>query len=245
MKRTLVTTFVLTGALLAGGCATKKYVRNTAAPIQAKVDQVGDQTTKNGQAIEQTNQEVKQVDERAQSGIGAAKEAATTADNHASEAMKKATEVGDTAAKANAKTNEDLAGLRSVVANLDDFKQAKDVVIPFKFDKYRLTDEDRQHLDQLVSDMNQYKRYFITVKGYTDHVGSSAYNEGLSRRRADAVVEYLVGQHNVPLYRIHMLGLGDMNPVDQAKTREARAKNRRVEVKVYSADQALAQLTAR
>jgi outer membrane protein OmpA-like peptidoglycan-associated protein len=232
---------ILTGALLAGGCATKKYVRNTAAPIQAKVDQVGEQTTKNGQAIEQTNQEVKQVDERAQSGIGAAKEAAQNADNHASDAMKKANEVGQMAAK----TDQDLAGLRSVVANLDDYKEAKDIVIPFKFDKYRLTDEDRQQLDELASNMNSYKRYFITVKGYTDHVGSAAYNEGLSRRRADAVVEYLVGHHNVPLYRIHMLGLGDMNPVDDAHTKEARAKNRRVEVKIYTADQAMAQLSAR
>ena len=51
MKAFLATTCLLTGALLAGGCATKKYVRNTAAPIQAKVDQVGDQTSRNGQAI--------------------------------------------------------------------------------------------------------------------------------------------------------------------------------------------------
>src|SRR6266699_2444848 len=80
MKAFLATTSIVTGALLAGGCATKKYVRNTSAPIQAKVDQVGEQTSRNGTQIEETRNQVKQVDEKAQSGISAAQERASTAD---------------------------------------------------------------------------------------------------------------------------------------------------------------------
>ena len=68
MKVFLATTCIVTSALLAGGCATKKYVRNTAAPIQAKVDQVGQQTTQNSQQIEDTRTNLKQVDEKAQNG---------------------------------------------------------------------------------------------------------------------------------------------------------------------------------
>src|SRR6516164_4536668 len=83
MRVILATTCILTGALLAGGCATKKYVRNTTAPIQAKLDQVGDQTTQHGKSIEETRGQVKEVDERAQSGISAAQERASTADQHA------------------------------------------------------------------------------------------------------------------------------------------------------------------
>src|ERR1051325_5002715 len=83
MKAFLATTCIVTGALLAGGCATKKYVRNTTAPIQAKVDQVGEQTTTNTSQINDTKNQVKQVDERAQSGISAAQERASTADQHA------------------------------------------------------------------------------------------------------------------------------------------------------------------
>jgi hypothetical protein len=49
-------------------------------------------------------------------------------------------------------------------------------------------------------------------------------------------VEYLV-VHDIPIYRIHMIGLGQQRPVDEARNREARAKNRRVEVKVFNADQ--------
>src|SRR5437773_4783737 len=94
MKAFLATTCLLTGALIAGGCATKKYVRNTTAPIQAKVDQVGEQTQKQGQDIQETKGNLKQVDESAQGGISAAKERAMTADNHATEAMSRANQVG-------------------------------------------------------------------------------------------------------------------------------------------------------
>src|ERR1700739_3349506 len=86
MKAFLATTCIVSGALLAGGCATKKYVQNTAAPIQAKVDQVGEQTSRNGQQIEDTRNQVKQVDEKAQSGISAAQERASAADQHAATA---------------------------------------------------------------------------------------------------------------------------------------------------------------
>jgi OOP family OmpA-OmpF porin len=85
---------------------------------------------------------------------------------------------------------------------------------------------------------NNYKRFYIAVEGFTDQTGNDAYNEALSKRRADAVVAYLVAQHDVPVYRIQMVGLGKDKPLDDAKTRAARAKNRRVEVTVYSADSA-------
>jgi outer membrane murein-binding lipoprotein Lpp len=69
MRVFLATTCIVAGSLLAAGCATKKYVRNTTAPIQAKVDQVGTQTTQNTQQIEDTKGQLKQVDDKAQSGI--------------------------------------------------------------------------------------------------------------------------------------------------------------------------------
>ena len=87
MKGFLITACIATGALLSAGCvATHKYVRNTTAPIQAKVDQVGEQASRNSQAIEDTKNQVKQVDEKAQSGINAAQEKASAADQHAAAA---------------------------------------------------------------------------------------------------------------------------------------------------------------
>jgi outer membrane protein OmpA-like peptidoglycan-associated protein len=240
MKAFLTTTCILTGALLAGGCATKKYVRNSTAPIQAKVDQVGEQATQNTQQIKNTQDQVKQVDERAQAGINGANEKASTADQHASDAMNKATQAGQSAEQANQKADQasqGLASLRNTVANLDDYKLQTSATVPFKFNQYKLSNDAMQDLDKLASEVQSDKRFFIAVEGYTDAVGTKDYNEALSRRRADAVVQYLVSKHDIPIYRIHMIGLGEDKPVDEGHNRAARAKNRRVEVKVFSADQ--------
>jgi outer membrane protein OmpA-like peptidoglycan-associated protein len=59
------------------------------------------------------------------------------------------------------------------------------------------------------------------------------------------VVQYLVAEHDIPIYRVHMIGLGEQQPQDEGNTREARAKNRRVEVRIFSADAATATLSQR
>ena len=245
MRAFLATTCIVTGVLFAGGCATKKYVRNTAAPIQAKVDQVGEQTGKNGQQIEDTRNQVKQVDEKAQNGISAAQERAGAADQHAAAADQHAGEAlnrADQANKLGEKNSAELNGLRTVVANIDDYKLQTSVAVPFSFNKYELSAGAKEDLDKLAGEVKSDKRFFIAVEGYTDSTGSKAYNEALSRRRADRVVEYLVARHDIPIYRVHMIGLGQEKPVDDARTREARAKNRRVEVKVFNADQVMPSL---
>jgi outer membrane protein OmpA-like peptidoglycan-associated protein len=245
MKAFLATTCIVTGALLAGGCATKKYVQNTTAPIQAKVDQVGTQTTQNGQQIQDTRNDLKNVDEKAQTGISAAQERASTADQHAGDAMNKANTADQHAAVADQKADKNAQGLdslRQVVSNIDDYKMQTTVSVPFKFDRFNLTDDGKQELDKLAGDVKSDKRFFIAVEGYTDKTGNKMYNEALSRRRADTVVQYLVAQHDIPIYRIHMIGLGEEKPADDGKGKEANAKNRRVEVKVFSADQVMASL---
>jgi outer membrane protein OmpA-like peptidoglycan-associated protein len=246
MRVLLATTCILAGSLLAGGCATKKYVRNTTAPIQAKVDQVGTETTQNTQQLEDTKTQLKQVDDKAQSGINAAQERASaadqhaaaadqhaaTADQHATAAMNRANSVGDMA-DAN---NKDLNKLRAEVANIDDYKLQDSASVPFAFDKFALSASAKEDLDNLAGSLQANKRFVISVEGFTDSTGDKAYNEALSRKRADAVVTYLVSKHDVPIYRIHMIGLGEDKPVDEGKDRAARAKNRRVEVKVFTAD---------
>lgn len=242
MKRFLATTFILTGAMLAGGCATKKYVRTTTAPIQAKVDQVGEQANKQGQDIQENRSQIKQVDDKATSGISAAQERAQTADTHAGEAMTKANSAAELANQntlAINKTDSSVQELRTTIANLDDYKMATEVTVPFKFNKYNLSNEAKQELDQMAGNLGKFKRYFIAVEGYTDKTGTAQYNDVLSKKRADSVVQYLVAKHDIPVYRIHMIGLGPEKPLDQGRTRAARAKNRRVEVKLFTADQGM------
>src|SRR5581483_5638519 len=199
MRHFVATTCVLSLTLIAGGCATKKYVRNTTAPVQAKVDQVGEQTQKQGQEIQENKTQIKQVDENAQAGISAAKERAMTADNHAGEAMKhageamsRANQVGTELNQRVDQTNSNLDKLRTSVANLDDYKMTGETSVPFRFNKYSLDNQSKEELDKLVANVGNYKRFFISVEGFTDTTGTAAYNEELSRKRADAVAEYLV-----------------------------------------------------
>ena len=243
MKTHLAMSILLTGAMLTGGCATKKYVRNTTAPIQAKVDQVGEQGNRTATATEENKKEIKAVDERAESGISAAKERAMTADNHAGEAMNKANEAATAAADARAKADQnttEITSIRNLVANIDDYKPVAETTVNFAFGKDKLSPEAQAALDKLASDRGSMKRFVIAVEGFTDRVGSTEYNNALSQRRANNVVNYLVTKYDIPLYRIYMVGLGSQKPADEGKTREARSKNRRVEVKIYSADQTMA-----
>ena len=239
MRAYLATTCIVAGSLLAAGCATKTYVRNTTAPIQAKVDQVGTQTTQNTQQIEDTKGQLKQVDDKAQSGINAAQERASAADQHAAAADQHASDAMNQAKQASQAAdtnNRELNKLRDVVANIDDYKMQTAATVPFAFDKWVLTPAAKEDLDNLASGLSSDKRFVIAVEGFTDSTGNRTYNEALSRKRADAVVTYLVAKHDIPIYRIHMIGLGEEKPVDEGKDRAARAKNRRVEVKVFTAD---------
>jgi OOP family OmpA-OmpF porin len=237
---------VVIWAVLAVGCATKKYVTTTTDPLRSKLDQIGEQANKNSAAIEENRREINAVDERAASGIGAAKERALSAENRAAEAMNKAMEAAKAASEALAssqKNSSDLESLRKVVSNFDDYKQVAGTTVQFGFGVAELNREAKDGLDQLASGIGNLKLFAIVVEGFTDKIGSSEYNKALSQRRANAVVSYLVTRHNVPLYRISSMGLGSQEPADEGKTRASRSKNRRVEVKILSADQTTA-LTA-
>jgi len=239
MKMRLKLILIL-GAVMLSACATKKYVTSTTEPIRGKLDQVGEQANRDSAAIEQNGKEIKAVDERAQSGISAAKERAMTAENKAAEAMNKAVEAAKIAAEAQAnavRNASDLESVRNAVAKIDDYKPVSETTVQFAFGQDKLSEEAKTDLDHLVAGAMNLKRFTVVVEGFTDHIGSSEYNNALSRRRASAVVTYLVTRHNIPVYRISMVGLGSQKPVEYGKTRAARSKNRRVEVKIFSADQ--------
>jgi outer membrane protein OmpA-like peptidoglycan-associated protein len=246
VKNQLITIVMFAGVLASGGCATKKYVAKTVDPVRDKVDTVSSTTDKQGQQIAQQGTQLNQTGEdlknqiskegtdidQARTDINANKERAMAADARAGDALQRA---GDALQKAD-KNTKDLGELRQVVANLDDYKPAGNTAIPFAFNRDVLTAESKADLDKLVDGTGTMKRYFIAVEGFTDKTGSVSYNNQLSRRRAEAVMLYLVAKHDIPLYRIHMIGLGMEKPADTNNDRAARAKNRRVEVTIYSAE---------
>jgi outer membrane protein OmpA-like peptidoglycan-associated protein len=222
-------------ALLSTGCATKKFVRQTVDPVSGRVEEVSKNVDQTNQNLDKTNQNLattNQTIEKDETELNATKERAMSADSRAGDALKRA----DGLDQKTDQTNRDLADLRGVINNLDDYKQMNQAVVNFKFNSAKLDDDAKSQLDQMVASQNQFKRYFITLEGFTDRVGSDDYNTALSKRRAEAVMEYLVSKHDVPVYRIHLVGLGKDKPVDEARDRAAQAKNRRVEVTLFSAD---------
>jgi OOP family OmpA-OmpF porin len=246
MKNVIVPTIIVGAALLNGACATKKYVAKTVDPISGKLDQVAKQSDQQGQKLDQTGKsldQTRQTLEKDETELNATKERAMSADGRATDALKRADTAGQKADQAGQRAEQvgkDVGDLKGVIANLDDYKPVGQATVNFKFNSDKLDSDAKLALDQMVAGQNQYKRFFIAVEGFTDRTGPDDYNSALSRRRADAVVAYLVAQHNVPVYRIHMVGLGKMKQVDEARTRAAQAKNRRVEVTLFSADQASA-----
>lgn len=213
---------LLSGIAVLSGCATKNYVRENVDPLQDKLDQVVQQVSQQGTDLQQAKQDV----EKNSTAISATDEKATAADQRSTEALN--------GVKQN---QQEINQLRKAVANIDDYKVIDQAVVLFPINSARLNEEDKRHLDHLISNTNSLKRYFLAVAGYTDQTGPAAYNLALSKRRADAVVLYLAGQRNVPFYQMRTIGFGEEQLVDDGISPEARAMSRRVEVRIYSADE--------
>jgi OOP family OmpA-OmpF porin len=104
----------------------------------------------------------------------------------------------------------------------------------FDFDKNILTEADLKELPKAVAFVKKYPGAEIRLDGYTDSIGTDAYNMKLSERRATAVKDYLIKEAGVSSSKITAVGHGEADPVADNKTEEGRAKNRRVEISILS-----------
>ncbi|HEY6969056.1 MAG TPA: OmpA family protein [Candidatus Angelobacter sp.] len=217
-------TVLMAGAILAfsSGCATKNYVRKQSQPIIDKSNELDTLTAKNTNAI-------KDVDARAQSGIQGVNEKAAAADQKATDARSRADQAQTMASQAVTRAD----ALANQVANLDNYRPVVETSVHFGFNKANLSSKAKAALDQLIADVPNTKGYIVVVEGDTDSVGSSAYNYGLSERRASAVVQYL-SQNSIPPHKIYVIGLGKDKSVESNKTSAGRAKNRRVDVRLMT-----------
>jgi OOP family OmpA-OmpF porin len=110
----------------------------------------------------------------------------------------------------------------------------------FDFDKSVLKPAGRQALDELAQKIEGINLEVVVATGHTDSVGSVAYNQRLSLRRAEAVKAYLVSK-GIEKSRIYTEGKGKSQPIASNKTAAGRAKNRRVEIEVVGTQQGGAQ----
>ena len=205
------------------GCTTKNYVREQTTPLINKTNELDDLTAKN-------SKDIKDVDQRAQAGIQAVQAKAAEVDQ-------KALAAGSEADKAQLSANsatQRVDVLTNAVVNLDNYRPVVETAVHFGFNRDNLTKEAKEAIDQLATSVATTKGYIITVEGATDSVGSAEYNYDLSLRRADAVIQYLAAEKSVPAYKIYLIGLGKDKPVDTNKTRDGRAKNRRVDIRLMT-----------
>lgn len=103
--------------------------------------------------------------------------------------------------------------------------------VNFDFDKSNIRPDARPILDAAVDVLNQEPDIDVSVQGYTDSIGTEAYNQKLSQRRADSVKQYLVAG-GISAARLTAIGYGESNPVATNETEDGRAQNRRVELRV-------------
>lgn len=119
------------------------------------------------------------------------------------------------------------------ISALDDYVVQSTASVNFKVNSSMLSPEAKQQLDEVATAAMQMKGYTIEITGFASAEGSAKTNKALSQRRAQAVIDYLVETHNVPLRRIgQSYGFGELQAVADNTTREGREQNRRVEVKL-------------
>ena len=205
------------------GCATKNYVSKQTAPFFDQTNELNDKTAANNRAIHDT-------DERAQAGITKAQGAADSATQNAQSAT---TAAGTATTAANDAVHR-ADSLASVVAGLDNYQPIGNVSVTFGFDKSTLTADDKAQLDTFAGTLANAKSFIVEVTGGTDSTGDANYNYALSQRRADAVVQYLASKYAIPAHRFYLIGIGKDKEVADNKTREGRAKNRRVDIRLLS-----------
>jgi len=206
-------------------CATKKFVRTSVGEVNDKVDSLGRSLEETQERTRQNEAKINDVDKASQ----AAAQAAKAADDNASRAGQAATQANSAASAANAKAEEVDKNAKKLVYEV----VLNDAEGNFKFGKTDLPDEAKAKIDQMIQQIKaDPKGAYFEIEGYTDNVGPKDYNQKLGLERAEAVKMYLYEQHKIPLHKMNVISYGEDNPVAPNKTKDGRAQNRRVVIKV-------------
>ena len=202
--------------------ARKKYVQRQTAPIRDRVNELDELTSANSKMIKDT-------DSRAQEGIRLASTKANEADQHAIDAGNKAQMAQQTATQANTR----LTTVEQVVGNIDQYKASNQTEIRFRPGQSVLSKNAKAALDDMATPLKDQRGYIVEVQGFSSGHGQAAI--ATSQKMADAVVRYLVLNHEIPVYRIYVVGMGNAPvPADDAKTK--RTSGGRVEISLLKND---------
>ena len=206
--------------------ARKKYVQRQTEPIRDRVNELDELTANN-------SKQIKDVDARAQQGIQLASAKANEADQHAIDAGNKAQAAQTTATQANTR----LTTVEQVVGNIDQYKATTQTEIRFRPGQSVLSQNAKTALDEMATPLKDQRGYIIEVQGFSSGHGQAAI--ATSQKMADSVVRYLVLNHDVPVYRIYVVGMGNA-PVPSAsadvQSKTKRTSGGRVEISLLKND---------
>jgi peptidoglycan-associated lipoprotein len=221
MRQLLVTITAVSVMAGAGtGCATKKFVRTQVDEVNGKVETLGQSLEATQQQTKENAGRIVQVDQKADQ----ANAAAQTAQNSATQARSAADMA---ASKASAVDAASKRLIFQVVIN--------DAQGNFKLGKADLPDDVKAKLDELATKLKaDPEGNYIEIEGHTDNTGSKVVNDKLGMARAENVKRYLYETYQIPLHKINVISYGEEKPVAPNNTRDGRAQNRRVVIKVLA-----------
>jgi peptidoglycan-associated lipoprotein len=228
MRKSLIAASLLAVTVaIAPACATKGFVREEVGTVNTKVDTLGGTVEQTQERVGQTEQRIGQVDQKAE----AAGRSATAAQTAADQARVAAEQAAANARTVGTRVDEVDSAMRRLVFEVTLNEDQGN----FRFGAAALPDEAKTRLDEVVNQLKANPaNVYIEIEGHTDNVGAEALNERLGMERAEAVKRYLYEQHQVPLHRINVISYGPDKPIAPNNTRDGRAQNRRVVIKVLT-----------
>src|SRR5256714_2775474 len=196
--------------------ARKKYVTRQLDPIRGRVNELDELTAKNAKMIAD-------VDSRATEGIRNAMSKANDADAHALDAGTRADQAQQTAQQATTR----LTSVEQAVTKIDQYQPTTQAEIRFRPGQAVLSKKAKDALDEMAASLKDQKGYIVEVQGFSPGRGGAAIEN--SRLMAQSVVRYLVLNHEVPVYRIYTVGMGNA-PIQATVGKQTRTRGGRVEI---------------
>jgi outer membrane protein OmpA-like peptidoglycan-associated protein len=221
MKR-LISAIAISAVALGGAsaCATKKMVKQRVGEVDSKVDTLSKSVEENQERTKANEGRIGEVDQKAQA-----------ADQKAAAAGQRAEAAYGAADKVNARADAIEKASKRLVYEvvLSEDKSG------FKFGQTKIPADMQAQIDQIVSQLKANPNGgYIEIEGHTDNVGTPLTNYKIGLERAEAVKRYLYENQQIPLHKMNVISYGEEKPVAPNKTKDGRAQNRRVVIKVLA-----------
>lgn len=203
--------------------ARKNYVKRQTEPIRDRVNELDELTSANTKSIKDT-------DDRAQAGIKLASDKANEADQHAIDAGNKATAAQQSAQQVTSR----VQTVETVVSNIDQYKASNQTEIRFRPGQTALSKNAKDAIDQMATAVKGQRGYIFEVQGFSSGKGQAAI--ATSQKMAESVVRYLVLTHEIPVYRIYLVGMGNAPTATDDTTKTKHVSGGRVQISLLKND---------